>query len=103
MTRTFFCRLALPLCGLLFSGHLFAAEGDKPLLQEGKKTLYQRILTTPGCKLSDNAGDENGRLFSLPLAAFMFIKRKRLRGKAGLKSGRIAMAKPLAGCRNPVP
>ena len=50
MTRTFFCRLALPLCGLLFSGHLFAAEGDKPLLQEGKKTLYQRILTTPGCK-----------------------------------------------------
>lgn len=29
---------------------------DKPLLQEGKQTLFQRVLTTPGCQLSSTAG-----------------------------------------------
>ena len=28
---------------------------SKPLLQEGKKSLYQRVLSTPGCYLSDSA------------------------------------------------
>lgn len=27
------------------------AQADKPLLQEGKQSLYQRVLTTPGCAL----------------------------------------------------
>lgn len=31
------------------------AQAAKPLLQEGKKTLYQRVLTTPGCYLSSSA------------------------------------------------
>ncbi|MEX9790815.1 vWA domain-containing protein [Providencia rettgeri] len=29
------------------------ADEQKPLLQAGKKTLYQRVLTYPGCELSD--------------------------------------------------
>ena len=33
---------------------------DKPLIQEGKKTLFQRVLTTPGCTLSSSAGGEPG-------------------------------------------
>lgn len=41
--------------GLCLIGDL-AVAGDKPLLQEGKQTLYQRVLTTPGCKLSSSAG-----------------------------------------------
>jgi len=28
----------------------------RPLLQEGKKSLYQRVLTTPGCELVAEAG-----------------------------------------------
>ncbi|MFU0873445.1 vWA domain-containing protein [Kluyvera sichuanensis] len=62
MIRNTACYLALSLCGLILSGHAFADDGDKPLLQEGKKTLYQRVLTTPGCKLVKNAGDDNGQL-----------------------------------------
>lgn len=31
------------------------AQSAKPLLQEGKKTLFQRVLTTPGCYLSASA------------------------------------------------
>jgi serine/threonine-protein kinase PpkA len=40
---------------------------DKPLIQAGKKTLFQRVLTTPGCKISSTAGgaaDEEQPVFS---------------------------------------
>lgn len=47
----------LRLSGLLFSGVLLAcsvsAAEQKPLLQPGKTTLYQRVLTYPGCELSE--------------------------------------------------
>lgn len=36
------------------------AANNKPLLQEGKKTLYQRVLTTPTCKLYAKPGDQSG-------------------------------------------
>jgi serine/threonine-protein kinase PpkA len=37
-----------------------AHADDKPLLQAGKKSLYQRVLTTPSCKLSPAAGGASG-------------------------------------------
>ena len=49
------CSAALLAC---LSPALHAAE--QPLLQEGKKTLFQRVLTTPGCKLSAAAGGAPG-------------------------------------------
>ncbi|MBA1307058.1 vWA domain-containing protein [Stutzerimonas stutzeri] len=45
------CAALLALCA---SATLQAA--DKPLLQEGKQTLFQRVLTTPNCQLSASAG-----------------------------------------------
>jgi hypothetical protein len=33
---------------------------NRPLLQEGKTTLYQRVLTTPTCKLFAKPGDQTG-------------------------------------------
>ncbi|MBX8528624.1 VWA domain-containing protein [Pseudomonas cichorii] len=50
--------LTLAACLCLSSGYALAA--DKPLLQEGKKTLFQRVLTTPGCHLSTAAGGAPG-------------------------------------------
>ncbi|MDX5377627.1 MAG: VWA domain-containing protein [Halomonas sp.] len=38
----------------------------RPLLQEGKQTLHQRVLTTPGCRLVEQAGASGGE----PLPAF---------------------------------
>ncbi|NLY27703.1 MAG: VWA domain-containing protein [Alcaligenaceae bacterium] len=38
-----------------------AFAADKPLLREGKKTLYQRVLTTPGCEIVSAAGARNGK------------------------------------------
>jgi hypothetical protein len=37
-----------------------AHADDKPLIQAGKKTLFQRVLTTPGCQLSSTAGTKDG-------------------------------------------
>ncbi|SKB07043.1 serine/threonine-protein kinase PpkA [Pseudomonas extremaustralis] len=51
-------KLTLAACLCLSSGWALAA--DKPLLQEGKKTLFQRVLTTPGCHLSPAAGAPAG-------------------------------------------
>lgn len=38
----------------------WAYAADKPLIQAGKKTLFQRVLTTPGCQLSSAAGATDG-------------------------------------------
>lgn len=37
------------------------AQNAKPLLQTGKKTLFQRVLTTPGCALSPAAKGAKGK------------------------------------------
>lgn len=86
MTRNPVGLLALPLCGLLLSGHVFATDGDKPLLQEGKKTLYQRVLTTPGCKLGTAAGDDKGQL--QPAFSSLYVYQKEdANGQSWLKVG----------------
>ncbi|KGB02231.1 von Willebrand factor type A domain protein [Enterobacteriaceae bacterium ATCC 29904] len=86
MSRNSIARLVLPLCGLLLSSPASAAEGDKPLLQEGKKTLYQRVLTTPGCKLGTAAGDDNGQL--QPAFSSLYVYQKEeAKGQSWLKVG----------------
>lgn len=62
-TRTSTCLHRLAWLGLLLMGAFatpLAAE-EKPLLQEGKKTLYQRVLTTPGCQLRESTGASTGK------------------------------------------
>lgn len=39
---------------------VLAQSDNRPLLQDGKKTLYQRVLTTPSCKLYAKPGDTTG-------------------------------------------
>lgn len=79
-------RQVLPLCGLLLGSHVFAADGDKPLLQDGKKTLYQRVLTTPGCKLGKTAGDDKGEL--QPAFSSLYVYQKTdANGESWVKVG----------------
>jgi len=40
---------------------LHAAAQDRPLLQAGKRTLYQRVLTTPSCRLVQSVGAASGK------------------------------------------
>ncbi|MCW2268760.1 hypothetical protein D3C77_87850 [compost metagenome] len=57
--------MSLPLRGLAaallaMSLSPIVQAADQPLLQAGKKTLFQRVLTTPSCKLGSAAGDAAG-------------------------------------------
>ncbi len=63
-----------------------AVAADKPLLQEGKKTLYQRVLTTPGCTLSSQAGQEAGAL-QPTFSRFYVYERDSSTGAEWLKVG----------------
>ncbi|MBQ0132970.1 MAG: VWA domain-containing protein [Comamonas sp.] len=77
------------------------AQNAKPLLQEGKKTLYQRVLTTPGCYLSSTAkGAKTKEL--LPFNRYYVYARQGQGADAWLHVGPDSVSKPVgwmpAGC-----
>ncbi len=49
----------ITLCGL--SLLVYQANAAEPLKQEGKQTLFQRVLSTPTCALVTEAGGKNGK------------------------------------------
>lgn len=79
-----FLRLTLPLCSLLFGAQVAAADGDKPLLQEGKKPYsseysQRQVVNWAAVQAMIKVP------YSQPSAAFMFIKKNRRMAKAGSK------------------
>ncbi|WP_130834842.1 vWA domain-containing protein [[Erwinia] mediterraneensis] len=86
MMKTHFLRHVLPLCGLLLANQALATEGDKPLLQEGKKTLFQRVLTTPGCKLGAMAGDDKGEI-QPAFSSFYVYQKAEVNGQSWVRVG----------------
>lgn len=68
-------------------GHAALWQKDrKPLLIEGKKTLFQRVLTRPGAAVMAKAGDAGGA----PLAPFTMLfvyERQEVAGKGWLLLG----------------
>ncbi|MGO4999939.1 vWA domain-containing protein [Oceanisphaera sp. W20_SRM_FM3] len=63
-----------------------AFAADKPLLQEGKQTLFQRILTTPGCELAAEAGKASGKV-QPTFSRFYVYERSEAAGSEWLKVG----------------
>lgn len=64
MTRSLSVVAASILLGALSTVSIAQAQSQalpKPLLQEGKKSLHQRVLTTPDCALFEKIGDANGQ------------------------------------------
>jgi serine/threonine-protein kinase PpkA len=57
-----------------------------PLLMDGKKTLFQRILTRPGAALVSTPGDSGGKPVE-PFSAFFVYERKDHGGKPWLLVG----------------
>ena len=54
-----FIAVSLFASALLLASSVLAQP--QPLLQEGKKSLYQRVLTTPECNLHQQVGDAQGQ------------------------------------------
>ncbi|WP_460070056.1 serine/threonine-protein kinase [Pseudomonas sp. H2_E05] len=60
--------------------------GQRPLLMAGKKTLFQRVLSKPGAKLSSEAGSAPGK--ALPAFSVLYVyQRKDLDGQPWVRVG----------------
>ena len=57
-----------------------------PLLQPGKKSIYQRVLTTPECQLHETAGDTKGKAVAA-FSRFYLYEKADVAGKTWLKVG----------------
>lgn len=63
-----------------------ALADTRPLLQEGKQTLHQRVLTTPGCQLVEQAGASHGEL-QPAFSRFYVYQRSEQNGEEWLEVG----------------
>ena len=60
--------------------------GQRPLLMAGKKTLFQRVLSKPGAKLSADAGSAPGK--ALPAFSVLYVyQRKDIDGSPWVRVG----------------
>ncbi len=60
--------------------------GQRPLLMAGKKTLFQRVLSKPGAKLSNEAGSAPGK--ALPAFSVLYVyQRKDVDGSPWVRVG----------------
>ncbi|TFY89032.1 serine/threonine protein kinase [Pseudomonas nabeulensis] len=60
--------------------------GQRPLLMAGKKTLFQRVLSKPGAKLSAQAGSAPGK--ALPAFSVLYVyQRKDIDGSPWVRVG----------------
>ena len=85
MTR-FFMLLVLGLAPLAVLCAKPAAGVDEPLLMEGKRELYQRVLAVPGARMAAEAGGE-GREAVTPFTAFYVYARRKLGGTEWVEVG----------------
>ncbi|MEN8106682.1 MAG: vWA domain-containing protein [Pseudomonadota bacterium] len=82
--------ILLALIIILMSGPGMAAApasgSDKPLLMEGKRSLYQRVLTVPGARLFTKPGAQ-GRAAVEPFTAFYVYTRRAHGGSDWVEVG----------------
>ena len=83
--------LALGLISLVTAAH-----AAPPLLQEGKKTLYQRVLTTPGCALHEAPGGKPGAV-QPTFSRFYVYAGKDEAGKSWVQVGPDSLARRWVG------
>jgi len=55
-----------------------AQAADRPLLQPGKRSVYQRVLTTPSCQLAAQAGASSGK--AQPAFSRFYVYQRQRQG-----------------------
>ena len=73
----FFIVFALGMAPLLAFSATPATGGDEPLLMEGKRELYQRVLAIPGARMATEAGGQGFEAVT-PFTAFYVYSRRML-------------------------
>ncbi|WP_392552556.1 vWA domain-containing protein [Orbus wheelerorum] len=70
----FSCLPILMIIGMM--GPCFKAYAAEPLKQEGKTTLYQRVLSTPSCELMAKTSDLKGR--QIPAFSRYYVYERKI-------------------------
>lgn len=76
--------LAFAVLALLMTAPVAVAQ-EKPLLMDGKKTLFQRIIVHPETKSYADAGNTDGGKDVKPFSVFYVYERKNVGEKSWLK------------------
>jgi len=63
------------------------AQVERPLLQEGKSALYQRVIAVPGAALVDAPGDTSDPRVVPPFSTYYVYDRQQQDGRAWLQVG----------------
>ncbi|RTZ81310.1 MAG: hypothetical protein DSZ01_01020, partial [Gammaproteobacteria bacterium] len=63
------------------------AAPDKPLLMEGKRSLYQRVLAVLGASLVDQPGDSQAAVAVTPFSVYYVYERRQHDGREWLLVG----------------
>ncbi|MES9834591.1 MAG: vWA domain-containing protein [Candidatus Thiodiazotropha sp. DIVDIV] len=71
---------------IVFSAPIVSAPQDRPLLMEGKQSLYQRVLSKPGANLFDKIQQGSGSP-SVPFSVYYVYSRKQQNGSSWIKVG----------------
>lgn len=79
-------RYSILTLAFLLAAAAGAAEAGPPLLIEGKKTLFQRVLTRPGAALAAKPGEAGGKP-QVPFSAYFVYQRVQEGGATWLQVG----------------
>lgn len=63
------------------------AQADRPLLQQGKSALYERVIAVPGAALARDAGDTSDRRTVPPFTTYYVYERQRVGDREWLSVG----------------
>lgn len=85
-------RLATVAAALSMALPTLQAQAAAPLLQEGKQTLYQRVLTTPTCQLGADSSATAGKQVPA-FSRFYVYERQDVGGRQRLKVGPDSLGK----------
>jgi len=77
LLKLVFSSLVRPLLLLVLLPAALLAQ-EKPLLQNGKQTLYQRVLTTPGCRLLEKPATGDGK--AQPAFSRFYVYQRQKQG-----------------------
>jgi len=64
-----------------------AAQGERPLVQDGKEALYQRVIAVPGASLFDEIGETSGARKVPPFSTYYVYERRTSADGAWLRAG----------------
>ena len=76
VSRLIFILTNILVLNVFLAGSLYAQMGVKPLLMEGKRTLFQRVLTIPEAKLYNSANASSKSSDVVPFSVFYVYQRE---------------------------